>query len=68
MEFKNVSFAYDKDTQVLDNVSFKIRPGETIALVGPTGAGKTTIVNLISRFYDVTGGAGKLFVLRYNQR
>lgn len=57
VEFKNVSFAYDRDTQVLDNVSFQIRPGETIALVGPTGAGKTTIVNLISRFYDVTGGA-----------
>lgn len=57
VEFKNVSFAYDKDTQVLDNVSFQIKPGETIALVGPTGAGKTTIVNLISRFYDVTGGA-----------
>jgi len=57
VEFKNVSFAYDRDTQVLDNVSFQIRPGETIALVGPTGAGKTTIVNLIIRFYDVTGGA-----------
>ena len=56
VEFKNVSFAYDKDTQVLNNVSFHIKPGETIALVGPTGAGKTTIVNLISRFYDVTGG------------
>lgn len=56
VEFKNVSFAYDKDTQVLKDVSFHIRPGETIALVGPTGAGKTTIVNLISRFYDVTGG------------
>lgn len=56
VEFENVSFAYEKDTQVLDHVSFHIHPGETIALVGPTGAGKTTIVNLISRFYDVTGG------------
>lgn len=54
--FENVSFAYEKDTQVLDNVSFEVKPGETIALVGPTGAGKSTIVNLISRFYDVTGG------------
>ena len=41
---------------VLDQVSFKVKPGETIALVGPTGAGKTTIVNLISRFYDITKG------------
>ncbi len=56
VEFKDVSFEYDKDTQVLKHVDFKIQPGETIALVGPTGAGKTTVVNLISRFYDVTGG------------
>ncbi len=55
--FDHVSFAYDAETQVLNNVSFKIRPGETIALVGPTGAGKTTIVNLISRFYDVQQGS-----------
>lgn len=54
--FDRVSFAYDKDTQVLNDVSFKVNPGETIALVGPTGAGKTTIVNLISRFYDVQQG------------
>jgi ATP-binding cassette, subfamily B, multidrug efflux pump len=54
--FDHVSFAYDEDTTVLNNVSFCIKPGETIALVGPTGAGKTTIVNLISRFYDVQQG------------
>lgn len=54
--FDHVSFAYDKDTQVLNDVSFVVEPGETIALVGPTGAGKTTIVNLISRFYDVQQG------------
>lgn len=54
--FDHVSFAYDKDTQVLNDVSFVVKPGETIALVGPTGAGKTTIVNLISRFYDVQQG------------
>lgn len=56
VEFKNVTFGYDDGTTVLDNVSFKINPGETIALVGPTGAGKTTIVNLISRFYDTNSG------------
>lgn len=54
--FSHVSFAYEKDVKVLNDVSFDIRPGETIALVGPTGAGKTTIVNLISRFYDVQEG------------
>jgi ATP-binding cassette subfamily B protein len=54
--FDHVSFAYDKDTQVLNDVSFKVKSGESIALVGPTGAGKTTIVNLISRFYDVQQG------------
>lgn len=54
--FDDVSFAYDENSKVLDHVSFRIKPGETIALVGPTGAGKTTIVNLISRFYDVQGG------------
>ncbi len=62
--FENVSFAYDKDTQVLNDVSFKINPGETIALVGPTGAGKTTIVNLISRFYDVQ--SGNVYIDGYN--
>lgn len=56
--FDNVTFAYSDapDIKVLDQVSFDIKPGETIALVGPTGAGKTTIVNLISRFYDATEG------------
>lgn len=54
--FKDVSFSYDDKVKVLDDVSFRIKPGETIALVGPTGAGKSTIVNLISRFYDVQEG------------
>lgn len=54
--FDHVSFAYDENTKVLNDVSFRIKPGETIALVGPTGAGKTTIVNLISRFYDIQEG------------
>ena len=56
VEFKNVSFSYDDDKIVLDNVSFSVRPGEKIALVGPTGAGKSTIANLISRFYDIQKG------------
>lgn len=58
--FDQVSFTYDEgtaaETKVLENVSFDIKPGETIALVGPTGAGKSTIVNLISRFYDIQKG------------
>ncbi len=58
--FDRVSFSYDDKVKVLDDVSFAIQPGETIALVGPTGAGKTTIVNLISRFYEVTDGAVRI--------
>ncbi len=60
VEFEHVSFTYDEgtptETKVLEDVSFQIEPGETIALVGPTGAGKTTVVNLISRFYDIKKG------------
>ena len=60
VEFSHVSFTYDEgteaETKVLEDVSFSVKPGETIALVGPTGAGKTTIVNLISRFYDIQKG------------
>ena len=57
VEFKNVVFAYEDGEEVLKDVSFKVNTGETIALVGHTGAGKTTIVNLISRFYDTTTGS-----------
>jgi ATP-binding cassette subfamily B protein len=56
IEFHDVSFAYSNEVQVLHGVSFTAAPGETIALVGHTGAGKTTIVNLLARFYDRTGG------------
>lgn len=56
VRFENVSFAYIPNVQVLDDVSLEIPPGETLAVVGPTGAGKTTMVALTSRFYDVTGG------------
>ncbi|KKU92178.1 MAG: ABC transporter-related protein [Microgenomates group bacterium GW2011_GWA1_48_10] len=56
IEFKNVSFRYEKSDLVLDDVSFKIGSREKVALVGPSGAGKTTIVNLILKFYEPTGG------------
>ena len=56
MEFKKVYFAYEDGINVLKNVSFKVEAGERIALVGSTGAGKSTIVSLLSRFYDVSSG------------
>lgn len=57
LEFKNVSFKYpDSDESVLENISFKANRGETIAIIGSTGSGKSTLVNLIPRFYDVTSG------------
>jgi len=55
--FDDVCFAYEPETPVLKHVSLRAEPGETIALVGPTGAGKTTIVNLLTRFYDIDQGA-----------
>jgi ATP-binding cassette subfamily B protein len=56
VEFRDVSFAYVEDKPVLENISLKAEKGQVVAIVGPTGAGKTTIVNLLSRFYDVAGG------------
>ena len=56
VEFRNVNFAYEEDKPVLKNVSFTVEPGQSVALVGPTGAGKSTIVSLISRFYNVGDG------------
>ena len=56
IEFKNVFFAYNGDEHVLKNVSFKIEPGQTVAIVGATGAGKTSIINILTRFYDISSG------------
>ena len=56
VKFENVSFAYEPEKPVLVDVSLEAASGQTIALVGPTGAGKTTIISLLSRFYDVTEG------------
>jgi ATP-binding cassette subfamily B multidrug efflux pump len=57
VQFKNVSFSYEQGIQVLDHVSLEIRPGQVVALVGVTGAGKTTIINLLERFYDLEEGS-----------
>lgn len=56
VEFRNVRFGYDADKVIVHNFSAKAKAGQKIAIVGPTGAGKTTIVNLLMRFYDVQGG------------
>jgi ATP-binding cassette subfamily B protein len=57
VEFRDVSFGYHPDTRLIENLSLKVDPGQTVAIVGPTGAGKTTLVNLLMRFYDVDSGA-----------
>ncbi|MDV4151826.1 ABC transporter ATP-binding protein [Clostridium sp. AL.422] len=60
VEFKDVCFSYDKSTPILKNINFKVKAGETVALVGETGSGKTTIVNLLTRFYD--SDSGEVFI------
>jgi ABC-type multidrug transport system fused ATPase/permease subunit len=60
VDFEDVSFAYEDDINVLENFNLHVKPGETIALVGPTGAGKTTVINTITRFYDVNKGSVKI--------
>jgi ATP-binding cassette subfamily B protein len=60
VRFEQVVFGYRPDLPILKQISFEAPPGSSIALVGPTGAGKTTIVNLLTRFYDVTGGSVKI--------
>jgi len=54
--FENVQFSYTPDKPIIKNMSLEAKPGETVALVGPTGAGKTTLVNLLTRFYEIDGG------------
>ena len=56
VEFRDVSFSYEEGSKILDSINFKVKQGQTYAIVGPTGAGKSTIVNLISRFYNVDSG------------
>jgi ATP-binding cassette subfamily B protein len=56
VRFEEVSFSYDADTPLIEDLSLVAQPGQTVAIVGPTGAGKTTLVNLVMRFYDVTSG------------
>jgi ATP-binding cassette subfamily B protein len=60
VQFDHVSFRYLPDKPLIEDFSLDVRPGETVAIVGPTGAGKTTIVNLLMRFYDIDGGAIRL--------
>ena len=57
VEFRNVRFGYAPDELLFDDLSFEVKPGQTVAIVGPTGAGKTTLVNLLMRFYDIQGGS-----------
>jgi len=60
VDFENVTFAYEEGLNVLENFNLNVKPGETIALVGPTGAGKTTVINMLTRFYDVQKGSVKI--------
>jgi ATP-binding cassette subfamily B protein len=60
VEFENVIFGYSPEKTIIHNFNTKVRPGQRVAIVGPTGAGKTTIVNLLMRFYDVSSGAIKI--------
>lgn len=60
VDFRNVTFCYEKDIDILKDFTLHVRPGETIALVGPTGAGKTTVISMLTRFYDVKEGSVRI--------
>lgn len=60
VDFDNVTFAYEEGDNILENFDLHVKPGETIALVGPTGAGKTTVINMLTRFYDVNKGSVRI--------
>ncbi len=60
VDFEDVTFAYEPGVNILEHFNLNVKPGETIALVGPTGAGKTTVINMLTRFYDVSEGAVKI--------
>ncbi|MFC6644571.1 ABC transporter ATP-binding protein [Granulicella cerasi] len=60
IEFDHVSFGYDRGCEILHDISFRVKPGQTVALVGPTGSGKSTIINLVPRFYDPDAGVIKV--------
>ena len=68
IEMKNVSFSYVEGEDVIRNVNLYVEPGEVVAIVGPTGAGKTTLISLMSRFYDVEPGRGEVLVDGYDVR
>ena len=57
MELKDVSFRYLPDRPLIEGLNLDVKPGQRIAIVGPTGCGKTTLINLLMRFYDVNGGS-----------
>jgi ATP-binding cassette, subfamily B, bacterial len=65
--FTNVGFAYEAETPVLKNISFTVKPGQVVALIGSTGSGKTSLVNLLPRFYDYTSGSLKLDGIELNE-
>ena len=60
VDFEDVTFAYDEDINILEHFDLHVEPGQTIALVGPTGAGKTTVINMLTRFYDVSAGSVRI--------
>lgn len=60
IEFENVSFSYDEKREILKSISFKVEGGTSLAIVGGSGGGKTTLTRLLYRFYDVTGGSIKI--------